>query len=125
VDCNGALSPLLNIDNTFMVSTDTIVNNDTITTKLILVDQEAPQSLISEHLTDDIIRAMAYQESNWHNYLNHYPLEHHQYTMTGMMQISRYWWENVFNATTERDYEPGFWEGTWDSLSWNWMAKLL
>lgn len=124
VDCSGALVHIPGINNEFSATTDTVINDTSRATMIILVDGEASDSLISAHLADDIVRAMGWQESNWHNYRNNYPLEHHIYTMTGMMQISRFWWESVFNGTSPNPYLPGYWEGTWDSLSWNWMANV-
>ncbi len=124
VNCVGAMTPIPNIDNSFTATTDTVINDTPRATKLILVNGEAPNLSISHQLADDIVRAMAYQESNWHNYSNNYPLEHHIYTMTGMMQISRYWWENVFNGTDDDGLPDSYFLCKWDSLAWNWTLNV-
>jgi len=62
VDCGGALNPIPDIDNSFLVDTDTVINDTTRTTKLIIVDKDPVNSLFRDTLATDRIQAVAWQE---------------------------------------------------------------
>jgi len=152
VDAVGALSPLQDIDNSFLVDTDTTINDTARATKLILVDQDPPNSSFSDSLELDIMRAIAWNEyagSNdhshcdnpynpqWNNYWDHvisgqdtcfetlFPCENIGSSATGTMQMIRSIWECVFNESCEGAEPPGYYEISWDSLAWNWQLNLI
>lgn len=62
VDCVGALKEIPNIDNSFSVTTDTVINDTARATKLIIVDQDPANALLEDTLRTDRIRAVAWQE---------------------------------------------------------------
>ena len=152
VDCNGALSPIQDIDNSFLVNTDTTINDTARATKLILVDQDPPNNLFSDSLELDIMRAIAWKEyagSNdtrhcsdpynpqWNNYWDHvisaqdtcietrFPCENIGSTATGTMQILRSYWENVFLGIDETPLPETYFQCSWDSLAWNWGINIF
>jgi len=62
VKCDGAIDPIFNIDNSFMATTDTVINDTIRTTKLIIVDRDPANALFEDTLRTDRIRAVAWQE---------------------------------------------------------------
>ncbi len=58
----GAMSPIPNIDNRFTATTDTVINDTNRATKLIIVDRDPSNALLSDTLRTDRIRAVAWQE---------------------------------------------------------------
>jgi len=73
VDCKGALMRIDNINNTFAITSDTTIS-DTIqrATKVILINSDPPDSLFLDHLEDDIIKAIAWNEyAGSNDSLNH------------------------------------------------------
>jgi hypothetical protein len=151
VDAVGALSPLENIDNSFEVSTDTVINDTARATKLIIVDRDPPNSNFSDSLELDIMRAIAWKEyagsederhceghynPQWNNYWDDvitgqdtcfetlYPCENISSSATGTMQIVRYWWENVFLGIDDTPLPDTYFLCSWDSLAWNWGINI-
>jgi hypothetical protein len=64
IAAKGKLKPVANINNSFLVSTDTLNSNrrDTLQTKSILIDRDLPNSAFSDSLKRDRIRAIAWRE---------------------------------------------------------------
>ena len=152
VDCNGALSPLQDIDNCFLVNTDTTINDTARATKLILVDQDPSNNEFSDSLELDIMRAIAWNEyagsederhcsepynPQWNNYWDHvitgqdtcfetlYPCENIRSSATGTMQMLRSVWARVFDGSSEGLEPDGYFISTWDSLAWNWKINVF
>ena len=148
VDCVGALSPLQDINNSFRVSTDTIINDDTTATMLILIDKDPINDSISNWLESDRARAIAWreyagsadrnhchEESRYNERWNHYwdlfirsngdtcfdtrtPCENALGTDTGIMQIFRTIWETTFDTTEHWGEYPA----TFTICSWDSLA---
>ena len=136
VVCVGALKEIPNIDNRFSVNTDSLVNDTMRATKLIIVDQDPPDSLFEDTLRTDRIRAVAWQEyagsddpahcherhaynPRWNHYWDtfvssqgdtcfdtRYPCENAIGTDTGIMQIFRTVWETVFDSSAHQGEYP-------------------
>jgi hypothetical protein len=132
----GAMSPIPNIDNGFTATTDTVINDTSRATKLIIVDQDPSNTLFSDTLRTDRIRAVAWQEyagsadpahchegNSYNPRWNHYwdtfvgshgdtcvdtrhPCENRWGLDTGIMQLYRTTWETVFDSTGHQGEYP-------------------
>jgi len=150
VACVGALEPIPNIDNRFTATTDTVINDTTRATKVILVDRDPLNQAFIDSLGSDIIRAIAWVEwagSNDHNHCdnpynpryNNYwddviangdtcretklPCENIASTAAGTMQMIRTVWQTAFSGP---DYIPGgYYRASWDSIAWNWNINVF
>jgi hypothetical protein len=151
MECRGKLKPIPNIDNRFLVTSDTLKpNGDSVQTKRILIDRDPPNSLFLDSLHYDIIKAIAWIEyagsndtrhchnpynPHYNNYWDHViaqgdtcidsltPCENIASTATGTMQMLRGTWERVFNGSMP-DEPLGYTRCIWDSLAWNWKANI-
>jgi len=150
VACVGALEPIPNIDNRFTATTDTVINDTTRATKVILVDRDPLNQAFIDSLGSDIIRAIAWVEwagSNDHNHCdnpynpryNNYwddviangdtcretklPCENIASTATGTMQMLRGTWDTLFTGQMPQEPE-GYTRCNWDSLAWNWKINI-
>jgi hypothetical protein len=148
VDCVGALKEIPDIDNSFSVTTDTVINETlSIATKLILINVDPTNDDFGEHLITDRFRAIAWQEGagtnkqgrnvgmpRWNNYWEadstrpdncRMPCEGDNSRDSGIMQMNRYWLAPVFEDTIQYEYYPaGRVYCLWDSLSWNWILNI-
>jgi hypothetical protein len=143
VECKGKLKPILNINNSFRVNTDTLAANgrDTLQTKRILIDVDPANALFENALIRDRIRAVAWNEGAgtvpeppqhphsrlpWNHYWfdTHTPCENAGSTATGIMQIVRTWWWRYFSGLPPIPADTGYTRVTWDSLGWNWLVCI-
>ncbi|UCC78545.1 MAG: hypothetical protein JSW64_09685 [Candidatus Zixiibacteriota bacterium] len=151
VDCSGVLSPIENINNSFAVNTDTVINDTARATKLIIVDRDPPNLPFFDSLGYDILRAIGWKEGagsndtthcrpynhQWNNYWDHvvtgqdtcfetlFPCENIKSTATGTMQMLRSLWEPIFNGSNEQYQPQGYFISSWDSLAWNWKINIF
>lgn len=154
VDCVGALNGIPNIDNSFSATTDTVINDTTRATKLIMVDQDPSNILFRDTLRTDRIRAVAWQEyagSNdpshchdpynprWNHYWDiriagadtcidsRFPCENRYGLDTGIMQIYRQgigWGWEPFFERPD-SWPTGYSQASWDSLTWLWHLNVF
>jgi len=147
VDCKGALSPVQDIDNSFDVTTDTLIRGQPKTTKLILIVVDPQNEVFEEHFITERIKAIAWQEGaglfnqgtnlgmpRWNNYWeadaerpnnSRMPCEGSTSKDAGIMQMNRYWLEKVFNGSYDGGYPVGRFYCSWDSLIWNWQLNIF
>ncbi len=152
VACEGYLTPVENINNCFNIDTDSTINDTTtIPTRLILIDSDPSNQMFLDSLQYDIIKAIAWQEyagSNdgthctpYHNRYNNYwdsritesdtcldtrfPCENRLSTATGIMQMLRSTWENLFNLSGVYTEPDSFYACKWDSLAWSWKINIF
>jgi hypothetical protein len=150
--CKGSLNHLDNIDNRFSVVTDSVPlgTNDSIQTKMILIDKDPANTAFLTSLSDNVIKAIAWVEYAGSNDAAHHchnpynpqynsywepvitpgdtcidsltPCESRISTATGIMQMLRGTWERAFRR---RDYIPqGYYQCIWDSLAWDWRVNI-
>jgi hypothetical protein len=63
LECRGKLKPIPNIDNRFLVTSDTLKpNGDSVQIKRILIDRDPANSMFLDSLRYDIIKAIAWVE---------------------------------------------------------------
>ncbi len=150
VACVGALEPIPDIDNRFTATTDTVINDTTRATKVILVDSDPLNQPFIDSLGSDIIRAIAWVEwagSNDHSHCDNpynprynnywdnvisgqdtcfetkHPCENIESTATGTMQMVRTVWQDAFSGP---QYIPGgYYQASWDSIAWNWNINIF
>jgi hypothetical protein len=149
----GAMSPIPNIDNRFTATTDTVINDTSRATKVIMVDQDPLNQSFIDSLASDIIRAIAWVEyagsndhshcddpynAQWNNYWDtfvgsqgdtcldtRFPCENRWGLDTGIMQLYRTTWETVFDSSGHQgEYPQTFTVCRWDSLAWNWQLNI-
>ncbi len=147
VDCSGALKHVLNIDNSFSATTDTVINDTAHATKLILIDVDPSNDNFEDSLITERFKAIAWQEGagmnnqgrnrrmpRWNNYWgadstrpnnSRMPCEGDGSKDSGIMQLNRHVLEKVFNGSYDGSYPEGRFYCEWDSLTWNWKLNIF
>jgi hypothetical protein len=143
IECRGKVKrdSTWALNTKFKIVTDSILANpiDSLKKKLILINGDPANTLFSDSLKKDRIRAIAWNEGagtlpevgHPHSRFpwNHYwfdtftPCENGGSSATGIMQIVRKWWQAKLDSLP---YVPdtGYVSAKWDSMAWNWQICI-